>query len=193
MSLKTSLALFFVILTATTVFAEDHQLILWTRGKFVTPWYFYTGRHLTAEARYNLDQEKTATVCLGKQIGKESFSVNPEACGYVGKENGYGPEVWVLSETSKSSITSYVQYAKFKKTSAFGYAWFQQETKVTKHVGLGGGVQLFKEGKSGVDFDLGPSVKVRTGKLMFNVLPMWRTTPTDRGKLTISSGIFLEF
>jgi hypothetical protein len=174
-------------------FGQNQELILWARKSSITPWYFYTGEKFTAEARYNLDEEKTMTVCLGKSFGKDSFSVNPEFCGYGGKSKGYGPEIWVLSETEGHSVVSYVQYAKLQNISSFGYAWFQTEKKVSKHFGLGAGTQVLKEERSATAVDLGPSVKVKVGKFSFNVLPMWRATSEDRKMLTVSSGVFYEF
>ncbi len=188
------LFLLFAMLWVGNSFGQNsHELILWTRGAAVTPWYFYTGNKVTADIRYNLDEEKTAALCLGKSIGGERFSVVPEACAYAGKQKGYGPELWVLSETSKASLTSYIQYAKFREVPSFGYGWFQSEAKLSKHFAFGGGLQATKEGKLDISLDAGPSVKFYAGKMIFNVLPMWRVTPESRGRPTVSSGIFFEF
>ncbi len=176
----------------------SQEISLWSRNTEAYPWYFYTGKKFTADIRYNFDQQKTAAVCIGKKFGKDEFAVIPEACGYVGKTNGYGPEVWFLSDTKKYSLMSYVQYTKMLDTTSYGYSWFQGERKISRF-GFGFGGQVLKNGSSSLEVDFGLSSKVTFGKVSFNFLPMWRVTssklgePTGRGDITIFTGIAYTF
>jgi hypothetical protein len=168
-------------------------VMLWSRNSTVFPWYFYSGDKLTADMRYNLDQDKTAGFCIGKSFGKKELSVIPEACGYAGKSNGYGPELWVMSDTKKYSVTSYIQYAKFLDTNSFGYAWLQASRKVGKRVELGLGSQAVKEGGNKFELDLGPAANLKLGHFTVSIVPLFRTTSDERGKLTIYAGLSYSF
>ncbi len=188
------LVLFFVVfLSASNCLAQSHELILWARNTSLYPWYFYTGKSVTADVRYALDQDKTVTVCLGKSFGSETFSLIPEVCGYAGDFKGYGPEVWIISETNKYSLESYIQYARFSDDSSFGYSWLQAERKLSTHLAIGGGFQVTKEVGSATEIDLGLSFKATVGKFTFSALPMWRVSPQERGKVVVSSGVSYQF
>jgi hypothetical protein len=196
--------LLFVIIFAALGFAQDQdtnkrqgsefEVSYWQRGSQKSPWLFYTHKSgLVLDARFNLDEEGTAALCVGQEIGSEKFSIVPEFCGYQGQFAGYGPELWVLSETEKVSVTAYIQYARFLNTSSYGYAWFQSEYKLTKNVGIGAGGQALKWSKDKTEVDLGPSLKIWLGKWYINVVPAFRVTPLDRGKLTPVFGLGYTF
>lgn len=171
-----------------------HEVSLWSRNASIYPWYFYTGEKFTADLRYNFDEDRTAGFCLGKQFGKKAFSVIPEACEYIGQAFGLGPELWILSETDKISIESYVQYVKMFNTSSYGYIWLQSERKITRHFGLGLGGQALKVARERFEADLGPALKFTIGKRGYmSLLPMWRITPGERGKTTLYTGFGWTF
>jgi hypothetical protein len=198
--------LLFVIIFSVPCFAQDAkqeseiEFSLWTRGNKISPWIFYTGEKFTAEVRHNLDAEGTITACIGKSFGNKSFSLNPEICGYTRKYHGYGPELWILSDTGKFSLTSYLQYARFSDTGSYGFAWFDaeykirnQEKKLFKMFGLGIGGLSLKYGKDPVELDLGPSVKIKVWKLYVNAVPTWRINGPHRGNPTPVFGIGVIF
>lgn len=195
--------LLFVITIAVLGFAQNQnnnqktselEVSYWSRGSQVSPWIFFTTKNgVVFDARFNLDEDGTAALCVGQEIGSEKFSIVPEFCGYQGRFAGYGPELWILSETEKVSVTAYLQYAKFLNTFSYGFAWFQSEYKLTKNLGLGSGSQTLRWGKDPLEFNFGPSVKVWVGKWYFNFVPTWRVTPLDRGKLTSVFGLGYTF
>ncbi len=202
LSLKTAV-LFFVIffLTGTSMGQSKEQLtggeyevIFSSRNTTLYPWIFYTGSRVTIDARYNFDQIQTGTVCIGKKFGTDALTVIPEVCGYSGRNNGYGPELWLLSETKKFSMTSYFQYAKFLDTKSFGYAWMTAELKASKNFQFGIGAESLKEGSRGtISVGLGPSMKVIRGKMYFTLVPLWKVTPAGRGDRTVFLSVGFVF
>jgi len=171
---------------------SEHEVNLWSRNTTVSPWYFYTGKFVL-DARYNFDLDKTGAFCIGKSLGGEKFSIIPEACGYAGTYNGYGPELWILSETKSYSVTSYIQYAKFLDTDSFGYAWIQAERKIGRHVEFGLGGQALKNGANPFEADFGPAGSLKFGKFAINFVPLFRATKEERGKLTLYTGFSFAF
>lgn len=174
-----------MLATAATTSAQTQEVSLWSRNTGIYPWYFYTGRVVVVDARFNFDEKKTLAGCLGKKFGGKVLNIIPEVCGYAGQENGYGPELWVLHDSKKYSVMSYVQYARFLKAPAFGYAWFQTEMKIS-WLGIGVAGQATKEKQGTLDVDFGPSVKINFGrKIHLGVMPMLRVTPTGRMEKTV--------
>jgi hypothetical protein len=187
--------LLFVIFFSGLCFAQssETEVSYWSRGKSIAPWLYHTNKYVVTEVRYNLDQDHTFGVCLGKEIGSKKFSVVPEACAYTGRYHGWGPELWLLSETEKFEMWSYIQYAKFFDTSSFGYAWFQAERKIWRGLGIGPAAQFLKDGKDPLEADLGGSMKLSVGRWYFNIAPTWRVTKLDRGNPTLVTGVGFTF
>lgn len=190
---------FFVVLmlvatmVATPSFSQNHEVSVWSRDGSISPWYFYSGSKVVVDVRYNLDLDKTLGSCLGKTFGEESFSIVPEVCAYLGEENGFGPELWVLSETKRFSVTSYFQYARFREVKSFEYSWFQAERKISR-LGLGLAGQTTKEKDSTTDVDLGLSTTINLSEqTSLRVIPMWRVTKIDKGDRTLLVGLTYSF
>lgn len=176
-----------------SAFKASHSISLSaTNGKSLSPSYFYSGKRVSAEVRYNWDDDNVGAVCIGKPIGKDSFKLIPEACGYVGKWNGYGPEMWILSETHRFSVVSYVQYVKTVDANQMGYSWFQFQRKASKWLNFGIGGQVLKDGSSPVAVDLGPIVKFIHKRVDFYINPTWRTTTQGRGERVVCTALEYE-
>ncbi len=192
------LVVMMVLGTVQTSFAQSIEVSAWARknaGKVQSyPWIWAEAKGMVAEARYNFDADKTLTACVGKQIGGDAFNIVPEACGYVGKSKGYGPEVFVFSDTKHFALDSYVQYAKIINGKSFGYTWLQATAEVS-HFGFGIASQATKEGTHGVvDVDLGPSVKIHfTKSVTLNVADMFRATKSGRKEQTYVAGFIVNF
>ena len=170
------------------------EVSLWAQdGGNLAPWIFYSGKRMTAEVRYNWDDKGVVGACIGKAFGTDALTLIPEACGYSGKFSGYGPELWINSDTKKFFLSSYVQYAKMKGTTSYGYVWFQSDYKIHKNLGIGLGAQSLKDGKEASSADFGLSIVFRTEKFYINGLPLWRATSEKRGEFTSYVGIGLVF
>ena len=159
----------------------------------VSEWYFFTGKKFTADVRYNIDDENTVTACGGKQFGKDAFSVIPEICGYAGRRKGLGPEVWILSETKKLSLSSYVQYARLRDENSFGYFWLEGEGKVSKHFQPGLASETEKDVGQPPRLDIGVAAKFIFGRFGVNAYPLWTVTPNGRGDTHIRTGLSYSF
>lgn len=175
---------------------QEIEVSLWSQdGGNLSPWVFYRGDKITAETRYNWDDKGVYGTCIGKQFtfGKKSLTLIPEACGYTGRYNGYGPELWVISEKEKFFFSSYIQYASMKRTTSYGYLWLQSDYKFSKNFGLGPGLQSLKDGSRANATDVGLSLVFRKGKFYANFIPLWRVTKDGRGSFTNYGGIGYVF
>jgi hypothetical protein len=173
--------------------APEQQLMLWSIDGNLSPWYFYSNPKFTSELRYNIDEQKTVTACIGKLLGKDVFSVIPEMCAYAGLGKGYGPEVWAFSETKRLSVSSYLQYAKLRGENSFGFFWLEGEGKASKHFQPGLATELEKDVNESPRVDLGLSSRFTFGKFVVNAFPLWTVTSNCRGDTHIRAGITYNF
>ena len=183
------IALFIAI---APLFGQQNDVSFWSRNKELSafPWYFYGGKKVTVDARFNFDAAKTAGVCLGKKLGGESLTLIPEACGYIGKTNGYGPELLVLSTKGKISAFSQNQWLQGVGSPSYFYHWTDIQRKLTKNLSVGVGEQIFKEiSDEKGQIDLGPSFRPTFGPMYFKIWPAWSIGPANIGMLKLFLGV----
>ena len=152
-----------------------------------------SGKKFTADVRYNIDDEKTVSACIGKSFGKDIFAVIPEFCGYAGRGKGFGPELWALSETKKFSLSSYVQYARLRDENSFVYLWLEGEGKVSKHFQPGLASETEKDVGQSPRLDLGFAAKLTFGRFGVSAYPLWTVTPKLRGDTHMRAGLSYSF
>lgn len=186
--------LFFVIIIVlffpTAIFGQSNELYFQMYGSTPVGWYFHTHaadnklKGFTEDLRFNFDEPKTLTGCVGKTFGSDRFNIIPEACGYAGLFHGYGPELLFNSDTKKYFMFSYIQYAKFVDTVSFGYGWLQADRKVGKRLEFGVGGQVLKEGSNPFWANLGPAVKIHlNSRFAINFVPLYGVAGAEKGKV----------
>jgi len=178
---------------ASTFKAQRLTSLSATNGKDLSPSFLYVGKSISAEVRYNWDDHRVGAACIGKPTGKDSLKLILEACGFVGNWNGFGPQVWILSETHRFSLVSYVQYAKPVDANQMGSQWGQFEGKLSRWLNLGLGGQAFQVSGSPLAVDLGPAIKLIHKRWDLSAMPMWRTTIQGRGEKRVYVGLGYEF
>ena len=188
-----------MIFVAGGLFAQQHDFSMWTRSTtgstVVIPWYMHFGDKFVIDARYNYDAKGTFGGCIGKSFGGKNLSLVPEACGYIGEVDGFGPELLVMGSKGKTSLFSQNQYVHgMNSRDSFLYHWTDLLLKTNKNLSLGVDWQIFKlTGISApVAVDVGPAVKVMFGKVYFRIWPCWAIDPKDsarRGNPTLFLGV----
>ncbi len=179
-----------LILTIGSLFGQQNDGSMWFRNSKPIPWYMYVGKKATVDLRYNFDADKTGGACLGKAFGKESLTLIPEACGYIGETNGYGPELLILSSKGDWFTFSQNQFLQGVGSPSYLYHWRDIQRKVRKWVSIGGGEQIFKEISSlPGQIDLGPSMKFILGKTYVKIWQAWSIGPANRGQHTSFIGV----
>lgn len=168
-------------------FGQQHDLSFWSRNTSLSafPWYFYGNKKVLVDARYNFDEEKTVGVCVGKPISKENLTFIPEACGYFGKMNGYGPEIMISTKKGIFESFSQNQYVHATKGDSFFYHWTDTQWKIKRRFSLGIGGQAYKEisSESSGQIDIGPSAKFVISKnTYFKVWQVWSIGPQNSGE-----------
>ena len=174
---------------------QSNDLSVWdlhTEGNQHIPYvqYLHVGARVVAFARYNYDASRTVGLCAGPKIGRESFSVVPEGCGYYGKSRGYGPEVLIFSETRRVSYVQQTQY--FLGTAGAGrfvYDFTDLRFKFGRHLSAGAYAQFLNELGQKPSIDVGPSGRINVGRAYIFISPMASASRTTRGKKTVLVGL----
>lgn len=183
--------IFAILIVCSTLFGQENDLSMWAKNTAVIPWYLHIDKKVVVDLRYNFDAKRTGGICIGKAIGKESLTLIPEACGYIGQTNGYGPELLILAGHGKYSVFSQNQFfqAVGGDTSYF-YHWTDFQIKVVKGFSAGFGEQICKSiNDDPGQIDVGPSVKLAVGKIYFKFWPTWSVGPANRGEFATLVGV----
>lgn len=191
--------IFAIIFLCPTLFGQQNDFSVWTRSTagetVVIPWYMHLGKKAVVDVRYNFDAKNTAGICLGKKWGDETITVIPEACGYIGDLNGFGPEFLVLGSKGRINLFSQNQYIRGSLPSnSFVYHWVDLVASVNKYIALGVDYQVFKltNVSAPTAVDIGPAAKITVGKMYFRLWPCWGMDPKDanrRGNPTLFLGV----
>jgi len=187
--------LFLVLFFSMTLFSQEHDVSFWSRNTSLSafPWYFYGNGKIVLDTRFNFDAEKTAGVCIGKSFSKkENITLIPEACGYLGKTNGLGPELLVMTKKGKFNSFSQNQYVHGIGNTSFVYHWTDVQWQVQKRISVGADGQIFKEMSKAptAQVDLGPSTKLILSKhVYFKFWPAWSIGPQNVGEKKIFLGL----
>lgn len=197
------ITVFFLVLSS--LFGQTHDLSFWTRSTagsvLPIPWYIYSGKKVVIDIRHNFDAKDTFGACLGRRFGGEALSLVPEACWYIGKADGFGPELLVSGNRGRLSLFSQNQYVQgIESRDSFLYHWTDTLVKIHKNVLLGVDWQVFRltgkqeEGasKSTTAIDVGPATKIVLGKIYLRAWPCWGIDPKDparRGNPTLFLGV----
>jgi hypothetical protein len=195
--------LLFAIIFLCPIFGQQNDMSFWTRSTAGStspiPWFMHFGDKFVVDVRHNYDAKNTAGLCLGKKFGGEALSVVPETCGYIGRIDGFGPELLVLGSKGRVSLFSQNQYVyDTHLKESFVYHWTDILVKVHKNVSLGVDWQVFKptDFSAPTAVDIGPAAKVTLGKIYLRAWPCWSIDPRDparRGNPTLFLGVGYVF
>jgi hypothetical protein len=175
--------------------AAQHDLSVWRRSTSagtatLYPWYFYNGK-VNIDTRYNFDVDDTAALCLGKSLGGKRFSFIPQACGYLGELDGWGPEFYLLGSWGKISFFQQFQYVEDFRSQAEGdasffYHWTDLLVEVHPRVQLGADAQFYARNLRGgyLRTDVGPAMRLNWRGWYAKCWVAWSVGTDDKGLRT---------
>lgn len=155
------------------------------------------GENVVVNVRHNFDATDTLGICVGKNfsISNGTLFLVPEACGYSGRADGFGPELLVIGNKGRASFFSQNQYVRgTRPEDSFVYHWGDLLIKTNRYLSLGVDWQAFKTTNisAPVAIDIGPVAKVTIKRMYFRVWSCWAIDPNNpsrRGDPTLFLGI----